>query len=126
MSDRDQAKTTEELAKFYIDLANECAQRAMQLPAKTSQKKPASEPLSRLILRLRWYAARPVLQPILDDMKEYENNLRRNAKLMTGVDWQERHLWIEKADTLGAFHSEIEGAFGRISYDENFHTVRHY
>lgn len=81
--------------------------------------------LNRLILRLRWLVAAPVLRPILREWEEVAANALRAAR-MTGVprDWQIE--CIARSEVTSAHVTEIEEAFGCISFDAQKRCVRHY
>ena len=81
--------------------------------------------LTRLMLRLRWWIAAPILRPILSETKDYVHNLRRSARQTNASrDW--KIGCIEKADGLDAAVIQIEQAFGCTSFNDQFQYVRHY
>jgi hypothetical protein len=82
--------------------------------------------LRGLILSLRWWAAKSVLKPILDDIKEHEGILMRNVRIWNRKPNQDATvrsqvvLQCEKAESLGAFRYRIEKAFNLQKSPEIF------
>lgn len=81
--------------------------------------------MRRLILRLRWLIAAPILRPMIAEWERDAELASRSAKNSANCrEWQIE--CIARSELMHVHATEIEQAFGCASFDEKHHYVRHY
>lgn len=80
--------------------------------------------MKRILLRLRWLIAAPILRPIIADWDLTAKHARDASFRDSPTSW--RIECMARSEILRAHIIELEQAFGCTSFNKQKHYVRHY